>query len=94
MVDGIVAVVLQSGAIADLGIENLASGESFKILNEIENFEWHLIVGAPRHIAEGVVDDDGHGVDVLFEHRRRVYGERCSGIVAWQRLYGIKIDVV
>jgi hypothetical protein len=46
MVDGIVAVVLQSEAIADLGIENLASGESFIFLNEIENLEWHLIVGA------------------------------------------------
>jgi hypothetical protein len=39
MVDGIVAVVLQSGVIADLGIEQLAGGESFIFLYEIENLE-------------------------------------------------------
>jgi hypothetical protein len=46
MVDIIVAVVLQSGVIADLGIEQLTGGECFIFLNEIEKDEWHLIVGA------------------------------------------------
>lgn len=46
---GDAGIIPQAGAITDLGVEYLTSGEGFVLLNEIENVERHLVVAAPRN---------------------------------------------
>lgn len=47
---GDAGIIPQAGAIADLGVEYLTSGERFVFLDEIENVERHLIVATPGNI--------------------------------------------
>lgn len=84
--------VLQAGSVADLGVEALAGCQCFVLLDEREQVERHLIVAAPRNVAQAIVYDSRHDVNVLTEYGGRVDGERGAGFIARQRLDGIKIE--
>jgi len=58
----------QAGFVADLGVETLAGCQSFVFLNEREDVERHLIVAAPRHIREAIINDSRYDVNVLLEY--------------------------
>lgn len=47
---GDAGIIPQAGAITDLGVEYLTSGEGFVLLYEIENVERHLIIAASGNI--------------------------------------------
>lgn len=54
------ASVVQPRTVVDLGVEILASGESFVLFYEVEDVERHLIVAAPRDIGKAIVCDSRH----------------------------------
>lgn len=83
--------VLQTRPEADLGIKELAGCQRLVLLDKVDNVEGHLIVAAPRHIAEAIVNDSRHDVNILFEYGGRVDSERGAGFIARQRLYGVEI---
>ena len=53
---------------ADLGIEQLAGSQRLVAFDEVNDVIGHLIVSAPRHIAEVVADDNRRNVAVLLEN--------------------------
>lgn len=66
----------------------------FVFLYEREQVERHLVVAVPRNIRERIVYDVRHDVNVLTEHGGGVDGESGAGLIARQRLNGIKIKKV
>lgn len=88
---GDAGIIPQPCAIAHLGVEALAGGESFVFLYEVENIERHLVVAAPRYIRELIVYERRHDVGVFAEHRLRIDGERCTGFKTGQLLHGAEI---
>jgi len=88
---GDAGIVAQTCAISDFGVETLAGGQSFVFLDERENVERHLVVSAPRHIREAIINDSRHNVNVFFENRLRVDRKRCASRQAGQLLYGAEI---
>lgn len=56
---------MQAGAVTGLGVEDLAGGEGFVLLNEVENVERHLVVAATRNIRERIIYGCRHDVDVF-----------------------------
>ena len=89
---GDAGIIPQAGAIADLGVEYLTSGEGFVLLDVFDDFERHLIVAAPGNIREIFVNDCRHNVDFLTEDCGRVDGERSTGLEARKRFDGVKIE--
>lgn len=85
---------MQTRPEADLGVKELAGCQRLVLLDKTDDVERHLVVAAPRHIAEAIVNDSRNDVDVFLEDRRRVDGERGAGFVARQRLNGIEIKKV
>ena len=79
---GDAGIIPQAGAIADLGVEYLTSGEGFVLLDVLDDFERHLVVAAPRDIREIFVNYCRHNVNLLTEDCGRVDGERCTGFIA------------
>ena len=47
---GFGGAILQSGSVADFGVETLAGCQCFIFLDEREQVERHLIVAAPRNV--------------------------------------------
>lgn len=90
--------------VADLGVETLAGSECFVLFDERKQVERHLIisrsvdelkvVAAPGDVAQTIVNDSRHDVNVFLEHRGRIDSERGAGIIARQRLNGVKIKRV
>ena len=64
---GDAGIIPQAGAIADLGVEYLTSGEGFVLLYVLNDFERHLVVTAPGDIREIFVNDGRHNVNFLTE---------------------------
>ena len=78
---GYAGVIDQSGAVADFRIEDLAGGEGFVALYEVDNVIRHLIVSAPRHILD-IAECGGHDVAVLTKYCGRVFGKCRSCVYA------------
>jgi hypothetical protein len=89
---GYAGIIPQSGAIADLGVEHLTSGEGIVLLDVLDDFERHKVVTTPRNVREMFVNDCRHNIDFLAEDCGRVDSERGAGFIARQRLDGIKIE--
>jgi len=90
---GNAGIIPQAGAVADLGVETLTSGECFVFLDERENVERHLVVAAPRHIREAIINDSRHDIHVLLENGSGVYRKRSASLEAGQVFNGVKIEV-
>lgn len=79
---GKLCVIDKSTAIADFGIEHLASAHCLVRLDEINDVVRHLIVTSPRDVLHLVVDDDRRDVVLLLEDFRCLGGEGCGGVDA------------
>ena len=77
---GKLCVIDKSTAIADFGIEHLASAHCLVRLDEVDNVVRHLIVTSPRDVLHLVVDDDWCDVVLLLEDFRCLGGEGCGGV--------------
>ena len=73
-------VIDESAAIADFGIEHLASAHCLVRLNEVNDVVRHLIVTSPRDVLNPVVDDDWCDVVLLLEDFGSLGGEGCRGV--------------
>jgi hypothetical protein len=76
---GSCSIIDQAGAVADLGVENLAGGKCFVRLNEIENLVGHLVVRSPGHILVAISNCARDDIGLLLEDLGAVYGKRCTG---------------
>ena len=79
---GKLRVIDKSTAIADFGVEHLASAQCLVRLDEINDIVRHLIVTSPRDVLHIVVDDDWCDVVLLLEDFRCLGGEGCGGVGA------------
>lgn len=85
-------------------IEHLTGRKHLVLFDKREDVERHLIathaigelkvVAAPRHITDAIGEDSRHDIDILLKRRRRIDGERGTGLIARQRLNGRKIKRV
>ena len=75
-------VIDKSAAIADFGIEHLASAHCFVRLDEVNDIVRHLIVASPRVVLHPVVDDDWCDVVLLIEDFGSLGGESCGFVGA------------
>ena len=64
---GDAGIIPQAGAITDLGVEYLTSGEGFVLLDVLDDFERHKVVATPRNVREIFVNDSRHNINVLTE---------------------------
>ena len=64
---GLFSVVDQAAAIADFGVEHLASAHCLVRLDEVNDIVLHLVVASPRNVLHLVVDDDWCDVVLLLE---------------------------
>lgn len=64
---GKLRVIDKSIAIADFGIEHLASAHRLVRLDEVNDVVRHLIIASPRDVLHFVVDDDWCDVVLLLE---------------------------
>ena len=69
-------------AIADFGIEHLASAHCLVRLDEINDVVRHLVVTSPWDVLHLVVDDDWCDVMLLLEDFGCLGGESCGGVGA------------
>ena len=76
-------VIDKSAAIADFGIEHLASAHCLVRIDEVNDVIRHLIVTSPRDVLLLVVDDDWCDVALLFEDFGYLGGEGCGGVGTW-----------
>ena len=83
-------VIDKSAAIADFGIEHLASAHRLVRLDEVNDVVRHLIVTSPRDVLHPVVDDDWCDVMLLLEDFRCLGGESCGGVGAGYVMDGCK----
>ena len=79
---GKLRVIDKSAAIADFGIEHLASAHCLVRLDEVNDVVRHLIVTSPRDVLHLVVDDDWCDVMLLLEDFGSLGGEGCGGMGA------------
>ena len=77
---GKLCVIDKSAAIADFGIEHLASAHCLVRLDEINDVVRHLIVTSPWDVPHLVVDDDWCDVMLLLKDFRCLGGEGCGGV--------------
>ena len=77
---GKLCVIDKSAAIADFGVEHLASAHRLVRLNEVNDVVRHLIVTSTRDVLHLVVDDDWCDVALLLEDFRCLGGEGCGGV--------------
>lgn len=87
-------VVAQPRPVAYLGIEYLVGCECFVLFYERKDVERHLIIAAPRHIADAVGKDGRHNVDILLEYGCGADGERRPCLKAGNAFYGVEIKFV
>ena len=79
---GKLCVIDKSAAIADFGIEHLASAHCLVRLDEINDVVRHLIVTSPWDVPHLVVDDDWCDVMLLLEDFGCLGGEGCGSVGA------------
>lgn len=79
---GLLCVIDKSAAIADFGIEHLASAHCLVRLDEVNDVVRHLIVTSPRDVLHLVVDDDWCDVVLLLKDFRCLGGEGCGFVGA------------
>ena len=72
---GLFCVVDKAAAVADLGVEHLAGGESLVGLDEVDDVIRHLVVGTPGDVLHPFGDEYGGDVVLLFEDFTGVGGE-------------------
>lgn len=87
-------VVDQAMTEADLCIETLAGCQIFIFLDMVKNVERHLIVAAPRRIAQTIFNDSRHDVRVFLEHLGRIDLEDSASVETGQVFDGVEIKVV
>lgn len=75
-------VIDKSAAIADFGIEHLASAHCLVRFNEVDDVVRHLIVTSPWNILHLVVDDDRRNVVLLLKDFTCLWEEGCGGVDA------------
>lgn len=80
MCGGKLCVIDKSAAIADFGVEHMASAHCLVRLDEVDNVVRHLIVTSPWDILHLVADDDWGNVVLLLEDFRCIGGEGCGGV--------------
>lgn len=78
--DGKLCVIDKSAAIADFGIEHLASAHRLVRLDEVNDVVRHLIVASPRDVLHLVIDDDWCDVMLLLEDFRCLGDEGSGGV--------------
>lgn len=77
---GKLRVIDKSAAIADFGVEHLASAHCLVRLDEVNDVVRHLVVTSPWDVLHLVVDDDWCDVMLLLEDFRCLGGEGCGGV--------------
>ena len=77
---GKLRVIDKSAAIADFGIEHLASALCLVRLDEINDIVRHLVVTSPRDVLHPVVDDDWCDVVLFLKDCGCLGGEGCGGV--------------
>ena len=77
---GCACVVDKAAAVADLGIEHLAGGESLVGLDEVDDVIRHLVVGTPWDVLHPFGDEYGGDVVLLLEDFTGVGGEGGGGV--------------
>ena len=77
MFQGLGSAILQSGAIAHLSVEELASRKRLVAFDEFEDVKGHVVVCAPGHVVGVLIDGDGADVLLLSEDLGGIDGE-CS----------------
>ena len=87
---GKLRVIDKSAAIADFGIEHLASAHCLVRLDEVNDIVRHLIVTSPRDVLHLVVDDDWCDVVLLLEDFTCLGSEGCGGVGAGDGMDGCK----
>ena len=90
MCGGKPCVIDKSAAIADFGIEHLASAHRLVRLDEVNDVVRHLVVASPRDVLHLVVDDDWCDVVLLLEDFGCLGGEGCGGMSAGDVMDGCK----
>ena len=90
MCGGKLCVIDKSAAIADFGIEHLASAHRLVRLDEVNDIVRHLIVTSPWDVLQLVVDDDWCDVVLLLEDFGGLRGEGCGGLGAGDVMDGCK----
>ena len=77
---GKLRVIDKSAAIADFGVEHLASAHCLVRLDEVNDVVRHLIVASPRDVLHLVVDDDWCDVVLFLKDFTCLGGEggRCA----------------
>ena len=87
---GKLCVIDKSAAIADFGVEHLASAHCLVGLDEVNDVVRHLIVASPWDVPHLVVDDDWCDVVLLLEDFGSLGDEGCGGVGAWDVMDGCK----
>ena len=87
---GKLRVIDKSVAIADFGIEHLASAHCLVRLDEVNDIVRHLIVASPWNVLHLVVDDDWCDVVLLHKGFTCLGSEGCGGVGTGDGMDGCK----
>ena len=87
---GKLRVIYKSVAIADFGIEHLASAHCLVRLGEVNDIVRHLIVASPWNVLHLVVDDDWCDVVLLHQGFTCLGSEGCGGVGTGDGMDGCK----
>ena len=87
---GKLRVIYKSVAIADFGIEHLASAHCLVRLGEVNDIVRHLIVASPWNVLHLVVDDDWCDVVLLLKGFTCLGSEGCGGVGTGDGMDGCK----
>ena len=87
---GKLRVIDKSVAIADFGIEHLASAHCLVRLGEVNDIVRHLIVASPWNVLHLVVDDDWCDVVLLHKGFTCLGSEGCGGVGTGDGMDGCK----
>ena len=79
---GKLCVIDKSAAIADFGVEHLASAHCLVRLDEVNDIVRHMVVTSPRDVLHLVVDDDWCDVVLFLKDFTCLGGEGCGGVEA------------
>ena len=77
---GFRCVIDQAGAIANLGIEDLAGGKRLVAFYKLKDFVGHLVVSTPGHVLIALVERHRKDIRLFAEYLGRIGGESCGGL--------------
>ena len=87
---GFRCVIDQAGAIANLGIEDLAGGKRLVAFYKLKDFVGHLVVSTPGHILVALVDGNRKDIRLFAEDLGRTGGESSTGFQIRNVLNGVE----